>query len=170
MSGNTPIKGLTPISKACTDKATMGTMEKQTSISIIDIYKKQTCGFMIPEVFMEDIPQSAINIRSDIIAGLERGEHNNVCLMRCTQDILESEKGTMVNEMDNMSMGDNDRGEKVASQEEWMVGEQKKRTYKKKTLLQATRHISRLRGPGGGGAQLWRKWLQKGRKFIILKF
>jgi hypothetical protein len=25
---NTPIKGLTPISKACTDKATMGIMEK----------------------------------------------------------------------------------------------------------------------------------------------
>jgi hypothetical protein len=117
---------------------------------------------------MEDIPQSTINIRSDIIAGLERGEHNNVCLMRCTQDILESKRGTMVNEMDNMSMGDSDRGEEVASQEEWMVGEQKKRTYMKKTILQATRHNSRLRGQGG--AQLWRKWLQKGRKFIILKF
>jgi hypothetical protein len=32
-----------------------------------------------------------------------------------------------VDEMDNLSMGDNDRGEEVASQEEWMVGEQKKR-------------------------------------------
>jgi hypothetical protein len=41
-------------------------------------------GFMILEVFMEDIPQSAINIRFDIIVGLERGEHNNVYLMRCT--------------------------------------------------------------------------------------
>jgi hypothetical protein len=82
---------------------------------------------MILEVFMEDIPQSAINIRSDIIVDLERGEHNNVYLMRCTQDILESRRGTEVDEMDNLSMGDNDRGEEVASHEEWMVGEQKKR-------------------------------------------
>jgi hypothetical protein len=82
---------------------------------------------MILEVFMEDIPKSAINIRSDIIVDLERGEHNNVYLMRCTQDILESRRGTEVDEMDNLSMGDNDRGEEVASHEEWMVGEQKKR-------------------------------------------
>jgi hypothetical protein len=40
MSRNSPIKGLTPICKACTDKATMETMEKQTSVSTIDIYKE----------------------------------------------------------------------------------------------------------------------------------
>jgi hypothetical protein len=147
-AGFSSMKELRPIWESLTTDAGMMIKGNQTSTSLGELGKEQTGGFMIPEASMGNLPQPAITTRSNILEGMGRGELDNFYLRRCTHDTLEFEKETEMDEMDNMSMGDNDRCEEMGGQEDWLLGEQMKKTYRKKTCLQATRHSSRLRAQG----------------------